>query len=151
MQSLVHTNKCFMQESLMKKPMLLGRMKNSLYYVKNQSYRKASKIHTYNVATKSQMINDIKMWHLRLGHIPFHSLQMLFPDLQSVYIKDILFCTIYPLAKQSRLSFSSSSIKTSVVFQLLHIDVWGPLIHPSRHKCSIFITIVDFQYSLGSS
>lgn len=96
-----------------------------------------------NNATRSQLLNDIKMWHLRLGHLPFPSLQFLFHEYRTIEVKEHLFCTICPMAKQSRLSFNSSCVKTSASFQLLHIDVWGPLRHPSRHKCSMFISIVD--------
>lgn len=35
-------------------------------------------------------------------------------------------CEIYPLARQTSLSFPHSSSKTTCSFQLNHMDVWGP-------------------------
>ena len=47
------------------------------------------------------------------------------------------------MAKQHRLPFSSSSIKSVVPFQLLHVDVQGPYAQPTYDSCSFFLTIVD--------
>ena len=52
-----------------------------------------------------------------LHHISFISNK----DFQNV--KD---CNICPLAKQHRLPFSTSEISIAGVFDLLHLDLWGP-------------------------
>jgi len=34
-------------------------------------------------------------------------------------------CTVYALAKQTRLPFSTSSISSDKPFELIHCDIWG--------------------------
>src|SRR5688572_20434543 len=43
----------------------------------------------------------------------------------------------------ARLPFSSSSIKSTNPFQLIHFDVWGPYTQKTYTSCSCFLTIVD--------
>lgn len=47
----------------------------------------------------------------------------LFPKLGVNGIKDDLFCTICPLAKQTRSEFSKSRIKSVKILLLLHVDI----------------------------
>ena len=35
-------------------------------------------------------------------------------------------CNICPIARQTRLPFTSSAISTQRPFDLLHCDIWGP-------------------------
>jgi len=66
--------------------------------------------------------------HLRLGH------SASFPCPQ---------CLICPPAKQSRVPFPSSNSRTSEIFSLIHVDIWGPY-HTINHDGSrYFLTIVD--------
>ena len=66
----------------------------------------------------------------------------MFSQLDDNIVKSQFFCIICPIARQTRLVFLTSSVKTNIPFQLLHVDVWGPLRHQSRIKCNIFISIV---------
>jgi hypothetical protein len=52
-------------------------------------------------------------------------------------------CFICPLAKQTRLSFPSTSISSVQPFELLHIDIWGDYQVPSTSVARYFLTIVD--------
>lgn len=70
-------------------------------------------------------------------------MKQIFPDLITNKAETDFFCTVCPLAKQTRLAFNRSSIQTSDVFQLIHVDIWGPMRLQSRNKCTMFITIVD--------
>lgn len=68
---------------------------------------------------------------------------VLFSDLVGKNINKDHFCTICPLAKQTRVSFSRSSIKSSNFFQLLHLDILGSLMFQIKLKYSMFIIVVD--------
>lgn len=59
-----------------------------------------------------------------MGHLPFSQLKIIQPDCDIKNCQDQVLCTICPLARQSRLPFSHSSIKSKAVLELLHIDVW---------------------------
>lgn len=52
-------------------------------------------------------------------------------------------CEICPLAKQTRLSFPSSSIQSMHCFDLIHCDIWGPHRVPTHTGAHSFLTIVD--------
>ena len=52
-------------------------------------------------------------------------------------------CAPCHLAKQHKLSFPLSKTNSQNVFDLIHIDIWGPLGTPSLHGHKYFLTIVD--------
>lgn len=52
-------------------------------------------------------------------------------------------CEICPLARHTRLPFTSSNTRSSEVFVLLHLDVWGPYNIPTFDGNKYFLTIVD--------
>ena len=52
-------------------------------------------------------------------------------------------CTICPMARQVRLSFTLSTTHSKTIFDLLHIDLWGPYHVPTYDNCRYFITLVD--------
>jgi Pol polyprotein/integrase-like protein/gag-pre-integrase-like protein len=140
-------NQCFMQEHSMMKHLLLGRAKNGLYYLRTDDHSHSLdkiKHKSFSASTMyTQSLQQLKVWHLRLGHLPFEKLEVLFPSKKGIHMKDLCFCTICPMAKQTRSNFPRHTIKTVEVFQLLHVDIWGPIKYESRIKCNSFITIVD--------
>lgn len=79
-----------------------------------------------------------------MGHIPL----IHFPFLSS-YLKGFSFkndvepCQVCPMARQQRISFPISSIKTNYPFQMLHIDIWGPYHECTYNDFKYFLTIVD--------
>lgn len=48
------------------------------------------------------------------------------------------------MAKQTRSSFPTSSIKTTSILELLHVDIWGPYKVKNQNSCNQFVTIVDY-------
>lgn len=52
-------------------------------------------------------------------------------------------CHVCPLARQTKLPFPVSHNKSSAVFDLLHVDVWGPYRVPTIDGKRFFVTIVD--------
>ena len=84
----------------------------------------------------------IKLWHLRLGHLPFSQLKHVFPDMNNTHDLDCI-CQVCPKAKQCRNNCPISTTSTDRPFQLLHIDIWGAYKHPTINGCKFFLTIVD--------
>ena len=73
----------------------------------------------------------------------FRSLQSLsyvFPFLQNCCTKQ---CTVFPLAKQKRLSFPFNNKMCDSPFDLVHMDVWGPFSVPTLAGHRYFLTLVD--------
>ena len=52
-------------------------------------------------------------------------------------------CLVCPLAKQTQMPFSQSTISTTHSFELLHVDIWGSHRVPSITGAHYFLTIVD--------
>lgn len=50
---------------------------------------------------------------------------------------------IFPLTKQTRVSFNLSSISTITCFQLIHLDSWGNYSTTSNSGAHYFFSIVD--------
>jgi len=89
------------------------------------------------------------MWHKRLGHMSLGKMSLVSQHAHFFNNTKNFVCEVCPKAKQHRLPFPTSHISTSQVFELLHIDTWGPY-HtktPVRHR--YFLTIVD-DYSRGT-
>lgn len=52
-------------------------------------------------------------------------------------------CDCCHYAKQTKLAFPLSTIKTTSSFELIHMDIWGPFAPSSVHSHSYFLTIID--------
>ncbi|KAL0297014.1 UNVERIFIED_CONTAM: Retrovirus-related Pol polyprotein from transposon RE1 [Sesamum radiatum] len=87
----------------------------------------------------SSSCNNV-LWHRRLGHPSMSVLKHTPIPNSSSTIAD---CMICPMAKQTRLPFATSSIQSKDVFELVHVDLWGPYKLPTLSGCHYFLTIVD--------
>lgn len=83
------------------------------------------------------------MWHNRLGHVPFSKMK----DISSIPAhfssKQPFLCNICPMARQTRLPFPEKTTFTKHIFELLHIDLWGPYHVATHDKYKYFLTMVD--------
>ena len=66
------------------------------------------------------------IWHLRLGHPSNKVLDQVCTNFPYVKINKNSVCDTCHLAKQSKLPFSSS-VTIHKPFELVHMDIWGPL------------------------
>jgi len=55
---------------------------------------------------------EVNVWHKRLGHMSSHALSRLFSVSPEVVNKALNKCNVCPCAKQTRVVFPSSSIKS---------------------------------------
>ena len=83
------------------------------------------------------------LWHARLVHVPFVKMK----DISTIPLKfsnkQPFTCTIYPMARQTRMLFPESVTTTSSIFELLHVDLWGPYNVPTHDGYHYFLTMVD--------
>ncbi|KAL2895187.1 Retrovirus-related Pol polyprotein from transposon RE2 [Bienertia sinuspersici] len=123
--SAIFTNsKCLIQGPSMRQ-LLLGSLKNGLYYLNDALLHCSIPTSFSSIAgtasTESIVSPKVKLWHVRLGHLPFNQLRHLSVfdnDNRSHHIDEI--CQICPMARQTRFSFSTSYTKSNVPFELLH-------------------------------
>ena len=135
-----HTQ-CFLFSQKGKK-IPLGNVRAGLYNVQDQATGSFPPSHActqHCLAT----VEDAKLWHLRLGHLPFSQIPIIQPSCNIKSCSKEFFCQVCPKAKQTRLPFPVSSIKTLKPFELIHIDVWGPHAVHTSSGCNQFLTIVD--------
>ena len=156
---------CLIQDHFQKKPQVIGRCIQGLYILDKDKMQntqvKHKRVISDNTKTSVGDINllhdcnaaisapKLDVWHSRLGHMSLNKMKLV-----SQYVKpccDIrnFICGICPKPKQHRLPFPSSCISTTIIFELLHIDTWGPY-HtktPAGHR--YFLTIVD-DFSRGT-
>ena len=90
-----------------------GMQSGGLYYM--------SPDHT--LPTACHITHPDATWHYRLGHSSPVCLHLISKSNSNVYVPFENFCNIYPLAKQTRLPFPSSSISSTFPFQLIHYDI----------------------------
>ena len=100
-----------------------------------------------NQAHASQISTDPDLWHKRLGHPSPACLKLVSSLLPIPISKNLIpihnHCSICPRAKQTRLPFPLSTIKSHSPFNLLHCDIWGPHKTPTHFGKRFFLTIVD--------
>ena len=87
--------------------------------------------------------SDVWMWHRRLGHASFGYLHKLFP---SLFVKNDVSqfkCDVCEMAKSHQTSFPTSLNKSSVLFMVVHSDVWGLSKIASLGGAHWFVTFID--------
>lgn len=116
----------------MTRPQVLGRTQHGIYcYCDNTFTGLLSAVPSALHSSSTSTFENVKLWHLRMGHLPFLQLKHVDSSL------DVHTC------RQTRQSFPVSFIKTTKPFQLLHSDIWGPYKDTTYNGCIIILTIVD--------
>ena len=90
------------------------------------------------------VINEVNLWHKRLGHPSCEVLSFLPSSLGVNFGKNKQ--DVYEIcfrAKQIRGKFFVSHNKAENVLELIHCDIWGPYRAPSSTGAQYFLTIVD--------
>lgn len=155
------TSSFLLQGPSLKSPLEIGKEKGSLYIIKprvsksiSKSFLKSSSnLVSKNKAVSAPKFNSCfsfsnsnvkgKLWHYRLGHMPLSSMRNIASILVSSISNFTDPCVICPMARQSKLPFPSSSISTKSVFELIHVDTWGPYKSPTYDGFRYFLTIVN--------
>lgn len=127
-------NFCVMQALSNGKVIGIGREHDGLCLLKNPIKVVA------NTAIKDKSTTT-SLWHLRLGH-PFIAAMQHISDIKD-HLTDFPCCHTCPQAKQYRPVFLDRVHNSSSIFQLIHVDVWGPYRTPTYDRKQYFVTIED--------
>ncbi|GJT62079.1 retrovirus-related pol polyprotein from transposon TNT 1-94 [Tanacetum coccineum] len=119
------------------KRIALDSLCNGLYLL-NKEPTSLNPLHTAFTLSSKQYL-----WHSKLGHSSPTVLKQIKCLSSSFPFNSNLHCTICPLAKHHSLLFHESKSYASNLFELVHIDVWGPYRHTTINKCKYFLIIVD--------
>lgn len=140
-------SKCNFQDQHLMKVIATGKLHEGLFILHAESSPSSSSCcsSVNSVAVKP---TNPSQWHKKLGLSSLSTLQKI-DSLSSVFnskhvnTESVTLCGICPLAKQHKLSFPISNIKTNACFELIHCDLWGPYRVSTMNGCRYFLTIVD--------
>lgn len=128
---------CLLQESIQGSMIGRGTLTCNLYVLDTVDLPSVNLCGTLQV--------DGHLWHQRLGHPSLNKLQFI-PGILSVSKSSstsIVQCPVCPLAKQKRLPFVSHNHLADKLFDIVHLDIWGPFSVESTEGYRYFLTIVD--------
>lgn len=123
----------------LKQILALGKAHNGLYLVDNSLISSRTSTPTVFAYINNKLQTEI--WHCRLGHLPFDKLKSI-SHIPCISIPDVI-CDICPKARMHRSSFPQSVIKSCTIFEMLHVDLWGPYGHSTYNGYKFFLAIVD--------
>ncbi|CAH9129521.1 unnamed protein product [Cuscuta epithymum] len=122
---------CILQDVPSRNLIGVGKFRDGLYYLENTK--------SESVAMSVSITPDV--WHQRLGHASdgkIHHISSL-----KGFQRSNNFCDPCIRAKQTRLPFPTSAIKTTHCFELIHCDIWGGYRCDSISGARYFLSIVD--------
>lgn len=136
---------CIFQVQNQKDTLALGKVKSGLYHLDLLSSSPAvssnsSSLSSINSASKQQLN---ALWHMRLGHVSTPVLCKISAISSDISAECNKLCPICPLSKQTKLPFSLSSSHATNLFDLIHVDLWGPYAYETTSGCKFFLTIVN--------
>lgn len=67
-----------------------------------------------------------KLWHCKLGYVPFDVIQNIIPSIVGK-CNELSSCEVCVKAKQTRLEFLDSNTHSKKSFDVIHVDLWGPI------------------------
>ena len=144
---LFQSQTCFIQDRITSRTIGLATTIKGLYQLQAQDFSPESTSIPPTSLVLAVSFNfkpqDINLWHWRLGHPSEDRIRALTRCNPSVTVERIDHCEICHLAKQKRLSFPISNAIASKPFDLVHMDIWGPLHTPTHDGHSYFLTILD--------
>lgn len=116
----------------------LGHEKDGLYILDSSSLVATSAIKGNDSSTSY----ELSLWHHRLGHLSFLVIRNMFPHIS--FTQSNSYCEPYQLAEHCRSNYSVSiNKKSSVPFDIVYFDVWGPALTTSLSSFKYFVTFVD--------
>ena len=115
---------------------------NGLYQYKDNSKSILNSGFESCVVTNVHSVTTDSLWHYRFGHPSFSRLQVLSTIDTSIVARNCV-CDVCHISKQKKLPFPISSSVSQNCFDLIHMDIWGPLATASIYGHHYFLTIVD--------
>jgi hypothetical protein len=148
-------NDCLVQEKCSKMMIGVAKMLNGLFILQSPSVTLGNlpsnccinsilSINHSHPSLGTNNDNNCTLWHRRFGHASHAKLSeinKIFPFVHFTKSSDP--CDICFFAKQKRLPFTLSNHVSKQNFDLIHMDIWGPISVPSMLGFKYFLTIVD--------
>ncbi|KAK2450734.1 putative mitochondrial protein [Trifolium repens] len=134
---------CSIQDQITKKMIGFANASNGLYYL--QLKDEDVTVNTTD-GSNSISIREQAIWHFRLGHLSNTRIQLLHKQFPYITVDNKGICDICHLARHKKSPYKNSLNKAVIPFEIIHLDIWGPIGTKSLHGHAYFLTIVD-EYS----
>lgn len=134
---------CTIQELHSMRTNGLAKILNHLYILNQTPYVPICyHIDSNTVICNIETSNKFRLWHHCRGYPSYNVLKFIQRTEPCVHdiIDSICDCC---LAKQVKLTYSLSTIKSTSIFELIPMDIWVPFSPLSIHGHSYFLTVVD--------
>lgn len=154
-QVFFHNTHCVIIDNTTQQIKGIGQAKNGLYYLQDKvpvdisgsANHSSLPVESDSNTSKSEPVtpnieDPVELWHHRLGHAALSKLQSI-PGIKSLMHHSSKICLTCPMSKFTKLPFLLSDSHAKDVFELIHIDIWGPYKVCTRGKFRFFLTIVD--------
>ena len=131
-------NSCTIMQNHSKEMIGIAKLHRGLYTLDSTDFN--SFVNNSSISHNS----SCNLWHMRLGHISkigLHSIAKAFPFI--ICNNDNVPCDSCQFAKQKKLPFPQSISNSTVPFNILHADLWGPFSTVSALGHKYFLTLVD--------
>lgn len=92
--------------------------------------------------TRELKKSEVEICHKGLRHVSSSVLTKLF-SVNGQHMCKVTECIVSPYAKQTRIAFPMSSIKSITSFKLIHVDLWGLYSTSTFDNKKYFFPIVD--------
>ena len=134
---------CEIQDVISLRTIGLAKLQGGLYHLMINKERCSPTTNPFINFTTSTPVTSSNLWHFRLGHLSGKRLNVLSQNFPFIPKHTIETCDVCHLAKQRRLSYSTSLSRASKIFELIHLDIWGPFSKISINGHKYFLTILD--------
>ncbi|CAN1146609.1 Retrovirus-related Pol polyprotein from transposon TNT 1-94 [Linum perenne] len=140
-------DQCLIQDQTSQKKIGLTKVHRGLYSLYSPSLNPKSSMSSNLSFAGSVQLNfqphSLDLWHCRLGHPSQSRIQLIHNSHPQVSASHVSHCQPCHLAKQRCLPFPISTSHAQSPFELVHMDIWGPLAMPTHDGFSYFLTILD--------
>ena len=129
------SNSCMIQDLTQGLTIGKVRRQNNLYFLLGTA--------ECNFAILCSIMSRTDVWHSRLGHPSSVKLQILHNELHIPSSLSFLssHCKICLLAKQKHLPFVAHNNMSTVPFDFVHLDIWGPFMLVHLRVTDIFLLL----------
>ncbi|KAL0366931.1 UNVERIFIED_CONTAM: Retrovirus-related Pol polyprotein from transposon RE2 [Sesamum radiatum] len=137
-------NGCVLQDQDAKANLVVGVLFRRLYVYKqdHKIFTEFSHNSLHNVSFSASVHCSVSVWHNRLGHASMEAIKHI-KDVDGTEFSSNSPCDICHKAKQSRVPFPVSSSHAAEIFDLVHMDLWGPYKANSISGYTYLLTLVD--------
>ncbi|KAL0444308.1 UNVERIFIED_CONTAM: Copia protein [Sesamum latifolium] len=135
---------CVLQDQATNQNQVMGVLFRKLYIYRQQiiSSVPVSSIKFNNVSCSTSLHCNHFIWHNRMGHPSTQAIKHI-SAINSSDVNTELPCDTCHKAKQSRISFPLSTTRAQQVFDLVHMDLWGPYTAPTISGDTYILTLLD--------